>query len=362
MSIIRNIFIVLVFIVIADSDASDYYVDVTNGNDEDSGLQVQPWKSIERVNQETFWPGDNIYFKRGELWREQLVISQQGTAESPITYTSYGDGNRPLITPTDYFDKWTEYSIVRNAGFEIPGSGADDLLLHWNETIDNSSGESSSYIRQSTDVPFNREGYGDFSAEIYYALPAKNAYISQQFSIQENTEYYFSFSSKSSTGESLRCMIRIQLNDGTYSWLNSNMQWQDTYTELNNIFENNWSDHSFSLPATPLDSNIVKIYFLHGKHTNSSVWVDRVVFSLNNSDQGKVWEGYINDLKNSWGAMKDSQRIISYPPYPQIDPMTLRNEEFHSPLNTHLFYYRNDDGFPSGLEVGVRNHGILVNN
>jgi len=78
---------------------SDYYVDATRGNDRNTGRGTgAPWKTVAKVNSHTgFRPGDRILFKRGELWREQLIVAASGTADSPILFGSYGAGSRPTL-------------------------------------------------------------------------------------------------------------------------------------------------------------------------------------------------------------------------------------------------------------------------
>ncbi|MEA3467238.1 MAG: right-handed parallel beta-helix repeat-containing protein [Thermodesulfobacteriota bacterium] len=81
--------------------AVTYYVDATNGNDQNSGTTIEePWKTFWR----TVWtnnvipvaPGDQVLFKRGETWREFLWATTKGTPENLITYGAYGDENDPL--------------------------------------------------------------------------------------------------------------------------------------------------------------------------------------------------------------------------------------------------------------------------
>lgn len=73
-----------------------YYVDATNGDDSNSGLSMtNPWKTIAKVNNTQFLPGDNILFKRGEVWRESLIVSSSGIPGKVINFGSFGFGNKP---------------------------------------------------------------------------------------------------------------------------------------------------------------------------------------------------------------------------------------------------------------------------
>lgn len=75
-----------------------YYVDSTNGNDTNAGTSpFSAWKTISKVNNHEFKPGDSILFKRGEMWRECLILCNSGSIKNPITIGAYGSGNKPLI-------------------------------------------------------------------------------------------------------------------------------------------------------------------------------------------------------------------------------------------------------------------------
>lgn len=78
--------------------AAIYYVDATNGQDINNGIsQATAWQTIAKVNASRFIPGDQILFKRGEVWRETLIVASSGTAGSPITFGAYGSGGKPKI-------------------------------------------------------------------------------------------------------------------------------------------------------------------------------------------------------------------------------------------------------------------------
>jgi len=83
-----------------------YYVDYTGGSDSYDGTHETftsgddgPWKTINKVNNSTFVAGDNILFKRGEVWRSELLhLTDDGSSGSPITVDAYGIGARPIIS------------------------------------------------------------------------------------------------------------------------------------------------------------------------------------------------------------------------------------------------------------------------
>ena len=87
--------------------AATYYVDATNGNDSNPGTsQSTPWKSIAKVNNSSFLPGEQILFKREEIWRETLKVPSSGTEQNSIAFGAYGVGNLPVITALDIVKVW----------------------------------------------------------------------------------------------------------------------------------------------------------------------------------------------------------------------------------------------------------------
>jgi hypothetical protein len=88
--------------------AAIYYVDATNGSDSKSGSsESAPWKTIAKVNTSRFNPGDQILFRRGATWREQLTVPSSGSAGNVITFGAYGSGEKPIITAADIVTGWT---------------------------------------------------------------------------------------------------------------------------------------------------------------------------------------------------------------------------------------------------------------
>src|ERR1035437_1628380 len=78
--------------------AATYYVDANSGNDANSGTTTSSaWKTISKVNANSFTPGDNILFLRGCTWIGTLNCISSGTSSSPIVYGSYGSGVLPII-------------------------------------------------------------------------------------------------------------------------------------------------------------------------------------------------------------------------------------------------------------------------
>jgi len=103
----KIILTIVLSILIQFAFATDYYVSSSTGNDSNDGLTTSTaWKTLTKIRQATFIPGDIIHFKRGDLWKEGkgLFIDEQGTAANPIIFTDYGSGDLPEISLIETLD------------------------------------------------------------------------------------------------------------------------------------------------------------------------------------------------------------------------------------------------------------------
>lgn len=77
--------------------ATNYYVS-SSGKDMNSGLSPEsPIRTFEKVKALNLKPGDTVHFKSGDTFIGQLVINESGLAGKPIHFTSYGEGDKPII-------------------------------------------------------------------------------------------------------------------------------------------------------------------------------------------------------------------------------------------------------------------------
>jgi len=94
---------ILIFLMIienigcVDYQSNKYYIS-NNGNDENTGLtRSNAWKTLDKINSATLKPGDAILFESGGVWEGHLSPQGSGKPGMPITISSYGKGNIPVI-------------------------------------------------------------------------------------------------------------------------------------------------------------------------------------------------------------------------------------------------------------------------
>ncbi|OGC94620.1 MAG: hypothetical protein A2W25_09345 [candidate division Zixibacteria bacterium RBG_16_53_22] len=77
--------------------ATTYYVK-NGGSDGAAGTSdATAWATISKVNSSSFSPGDQILFKRGSTWNENLTPPSSGTSGNPIFFGAYDAGAKPII-------------------------------------------------------------------------------------------------------------------------------------------------------------------------------------------------------------------------------------------------------------------------
>lgn len=90
----------LLMMIPACVSATNYYIS-SNGNDNNSGTAPgTAWRSIDKLNASFYLvkPGDNILFKRGEIFFGMIRVIVSGRQDEPISFGAYGNGSNPVIT------------------------------------------------------------------------------------------------------------------------------------------------------------------------------------------------------------------------------------------------------------------------
>jgi uncharacterized repeat protein (TIGR02059 family) len=123
---LKKNFIIISFLLLnAIASATNYYVS-SSGNDSNNGLSSStPWKTIAKVNASSFATGDSIFFKRGDVWREQIV-PKSGSISKYLYYGAFGSGAKPLFlgsvqgnSTSDWVNVGTNLWQNSNAAFSV---------------------------------------------------------------------------------------------------------------------------------------------------------------------------------------------------------------------------------------------------
>ena len=113
--------------------AATYYVDHDSGSDANSGLsESAAWKSINKVNHASLAPGDQVLFRRGQVWHESLVVPSSGAAGDPIVFGAYGSGDLPLIDAMTPVTGWT---ALGGGLYSAPWPSEPGVLLYRGEPV-----------------------------------------------------------------------------------------------------------------------------------------------------------------------------------------------------------------------------------
>lgn len=83
---------------VVQAAGTDYYVSRSGSDNANGTAANRAWRSSDRVNDQTFKPGDRILFEGGQTFRGGLYFdgSERGTPDQPITISSYGTGRATL--------------------------------------------------------------------------------------------------------------------------------------------------------------------------------------------------------------------------------------------------------------------------
>lgn len=96
--VVRHLIVLLAFASVCVAQQKTYYVDSTSGDDSGAGTSpAMAWKSLTKINQTVFQPGDALLLKSGSTWTGQLWPKGSGRATLPIGLGKYGDGPKPVI-------------------------------------------------------------------------------------------------------------------------------------------------------------------------------------------------------------------------------------------------------------------------
>ena len=76
---------------------SEYYLS-NSGDDNNEGTIASPWATLNKISNTSLFPGDKVYFNRGDRFDGHFVVNGSGEENNPIVITSYGIGAQPILS------------------------------------------------------------------------------------------------------------------------------------------------------------------------------------------------------------------------------------------------------------------------
>jgi len=364
----KTVFTLILILITTFSFAVNYYVDATNGNDNNNGTTPEKaWQSIGKVNGATLLPGDSVLFKRGEIFRGNL-IPRSGSELGSITYCDYGSGNKPKILGSiqkNTLSDWT--NEVGNIWHTAQQSSADsvhtfgpELLPNPDFTTDienwylwNNAANSASTASSRTTV----EGE-------YFTLPGGGKLVclnngkalsdiqlwTSNLSITASTWYKFVFKAKASQPFTIPhgCISLMQNGSPYTSYSSSSSKTADIDTS--------WSTYQvfYQSNATATD---VRIDFFLGNiiPDGTTFYVDSLSFKALDGDSGFIQVDVGNIIFNdeSFCGIKVKNET----------DLNAQGKFWHDEINSSLKLYSvsNPASFYSNIEIALDQHIINEN-
>jgi len=93
------------------------------------------FKTIADINAfSTLQPDDQVLFRKGQIWREQLNVPASGTSGHPITFGAYGSGANPIISGSNLASSgWTQ--AASNKLVYLTSGTSTSVPSDWNSSI-----------------------------------------------------------------------------------------------------------------------------------------------------------------------------------------------------------------------------------
>jgi hypothetical protein len=119
--------------------ATDYYVKNGGNNNADGKPDAMAWATISKVNSSALQPGDVVYFRCGDRWRETLEVPRSGSSSAYIKFTKYCQSLNLKIVGSNTASGWTNTGgniWKSNNTFQNPknaGYGSSDIYFEYSD-------------------------------------------------------------------------------------------------------------------------------------------------------------------------------------------------------------------------------------
>ena len=109
----------------------------SSGSDSNSGATAgQSWQTLEKLNSimPGLIPGTTVFFNAGDIFEGEVSVVASGTQDNPVTFTSYGEGEKPVITGAKIVSGWQQHDGHIYSADWIHGDPAqlyvDTIMVH----------------------------------------------------------------------------------------------------------------------------------------------------------------------------------------------------------------------------------------
>lgn len=157
--IVTNLLIricIIIYFLVSLAAATTYYVDAANGHDDSSGIESQPWKTIQKAAK-TLVAGDTVYIKAG-TYKERVTVQISGIGNSYIVFSNY---QNDLVTVDGtgitWGEEWNGLFDISNRAYII----VDGIIVSNAETY------GAIWIEESNHITIkNCKSYNSYSSGI----------------------------------------------------------------------------------------------------------------------------------------------------------------------------------------------------
>jgi len=109
----------MILVPVFVSSQTVYYVDGSGDDGKDGRSPQTAWRTVGKVNQGVYAGGDQVLFRCGGVWSEELEVTSSGSAGHVITYGWYGSGARPVLEAGGELSGWNDASRWTSAGSNL---------------------------------------------------------------------------------------------------------------------------------------------------------------------------------------------------------------------------------------------------
>lgn len=106
--------LLFLLLISIQAHATNYYVS-NAGNDSNPGTITAPFRTLAKITGLFLLPKDTVWLKRGDMWREFLILQESGTAADRIVIGAYGTGALPIINGANLKTGWIPAYTTVNA-------------------------------------------------------------------------------------------------------------------------------------------------------------------------------------------------------------------------------------------------------